>query len=193
MNQVFVFQECHGPESFRFEGLELPYLKKWTARHRLCQPLQCPEEQWGQKYVWLMWFIYSSGGKHLQAWISLNMASKAGDVVSSRTRGCSDLLPTDAVRGVLGRLNASFCRIQPPFPGAIVVGCSSVSPWSFRRISVFPLPLALFSPARRCGTCKIKLSNTSSLHRCFPSLSPGTEQSHCMCGCVRVGVGCCYK
>ena len=52
MNQVFVFQECHSPESFRPEGLELPHLEKWTARHRLCQPLQCPEEQWGQKYVW---------------------------------------------------------------------------------------------------------------------------------------------
>lgn len=51
LNQAFVFQECHGSESFRFEGLELPYLEKWTARHRLCQPLQCPEEQWGQKYV----------------------------------------------------------------------------------------------------------------------------------------------
>lgn len=28
MKQVFVFQECHGPESFRFEGLELPYFEK---------------------------------------------------------------------------------------------------------------------------------------------------------------------
>lgn len=28
INQVSVFQECHGPESFRFEGLELPYFEK---------------------------------------------------------------------------------------------------------------------------------------------------------------------
>lgn len=116
--KYFFFQECHGPESFRFEGLELPYLKKWTARHRLCQPLQCPEEQWGQKYVW------GRGG-----WCGSFMW------VGRRIRRH-------------GFLSAGPINLMMPFPperGAAVTLLPLDAVWSFRRAEHFFLP-AEFSP-----------------------------------------------
>lgn len=121
MNQVFVFQECHSPESFRPEGLELPHLEKWTARHRLRQPLQCPEEQWGQKYVWcrLGWRDSLVGvGKGYEGGDLSHMADKHGWYRVLPDQGlqwlCSLELP-----GVLGKLRATLCLY-----------CGTQSPWS---------------------------------------------------------------
>lgn len=55
-------------------------------------------------------FICWGGEKVLEAWISLNLADQPGDVVSSRTRGCSDCVPwMPSIREVLGRLGTSLC------------------------------------------------------------------------------------
>lgn len=186
MKHLFVFQECHSPESFRFEGLELPYLEKWTARHRLCQPLQCSEEQWGQKYVWWRggWRASFVGvGRRIRRHGFLSTWRINPMMLFPSGPGATViLLSVGAVCGVLGRLSASLClhyRTQPPMPRAMVVGCSDGSPWSL-GISAFPLLLPLFSQSRRWVTCRIKLSDASSLHHYFPSLSPGTEQRSCV-------------
>lgn len=128
MNQVFVFQECHGPESFRFEGLELPYLKKWTARHCLCQPLQYPEEQWRQKYVWWRgrWCdSFMCVGRNI--WRHAFLSTWPINLVmwSSRSRGCSDSALHRSCPWSLRKADSFFLQNSAPFSR----GCSGGRQW----------------------------------------------------------------